>query len=69
VAGLGLGAAGYAATTRLIRSQLFGVARSDPTVIGTTGLILLAITAFAIWVPARRAMRINPTEAHRHDEA
>ena len=67
--GVGLGLAGHVAAASLIRNQLFGLEPSDPTV--ATGAVgaLVAIATVAVWLPARRATRIEPTEALRHDYA
>jgi predicted permease len=50
-----------------LRSQLFGVAPTDPMAIGAATLILLLFSLLASWIPARRAARVNPTEALRSD--
>jgi len=39
----------------------------DPLVLGGVATLLLAVAALAGWVPARRAVRIDPTEALRAD--
>ena len=59
------GLAGAFAATRLLNSLLFGVGASDPvTFIGI--VLLVSVVAFlAAWVPARRAMRVNPIVALR----
>jgi putative ABC transport system permease protein len=53
--------------TRLIAGQLRGITATDPpTVVGVT--VLLLVVAMVAWlIPARRAMRVNPTEALRTD--
>ncbi|HVY69789.1 MAG TPA: ABC transporter permease [Verrucomicrobiae bacterium] len=53
--------------TRLLESQLFGVKPSDPLVFGSAVLFLLAVTLFASWLPARRAAKVDPAIALRHD--
>jgi putative ABC transport system permease protein len=59
------GIAGAFAATRLLNSLLFGVGASDPgTFIGI--VVLVSVVAFiAAWVPARRAMRVDPIIALR----
>jgi putative ABC transport system permease protein len=59
------GIVGAFAATRLLNSLLFGVGASDPgTFIGI--VLLVAVVAFvAAWVPARRAMRVDPIVALR----
>jgi predicted permease len=63
VTGLGIGMVVGLATSRLIRAFLYGIGPTDLPAFAAAGLIACAIACFAAWVPARRAMRINPTEA------
>ena len=54
-------------TSRLIRSYLFGIRPYDPvTVIGAAFLLILVSIA-AVWLPARRAAKIDPMEALRYE--
>ncbi len=62
---LGLGAA--LATTRWVESLLFGLKPHDPLTIGLAALLLLAVAAVAGYLPARRAARVDPLVALRHD--
>ena len=66
-AGLAAGLAGAAALTRLARGLLFGVAPVDPATYAGAAVVLLAVGAAAAWVPARRAVRVNPVEALRSE--
>ncbi len=61
--GLVLGLAGAWATTRWLQSILFGIQRGDPATLGSVALVILAVALFATWIPARRALRIEPTRA------
>lgn len=65
--GLALGTAGAVAATRLLERLLFGVTPHDPAAFAAA-VFLLAGTAFvACWLPARRAMRVDPALALRHE--
>ena len=66
-AGVAIGAAGSLALTRLLRSMLFGVSATDPAVFAGVSLFLLAVAAFAGYLPARRAARVDPLVALRHE--
>ena len=58
---LGLGAA--VTTTRLISSLLFGLAATDPVTLIVAALLLIVVAAFAGYLPAHRAAKLNPMEA------
>ncbi|MPY91355.1 MAG: FtsX-like permease family protein [Luteitalea sp.] len=62
---LGLALAWTAATT--MRSFLFDVAPLDPVALGTVSAALMVTAAMAGYLPARRAARIDPVVALRHD--
>ncbi len=65
--GVGAGIAAALGLTRLMANQLFGVTAHDPlTFLEVTG-ILLMVAVFACYLPARRAMRVDPLEALRHE--
>jgi putative ABC transport system permease protein len=53
--------------TRLTSSLLYGVSPRDPLTIGAVALMLLAVSALANYLPARRAARIDPLAALRQD--
>lgn len=61
----GLGAAVLA--SRLIASQLFGIAAVDPITFVAVPVVLSAVSAAAIWFPAQRATRVDPMEALRQE--
>jgi predicted permease len=61
VAGFGL----FAFVARFLESFLYGVAPSDPVTLGAASLLLVAISALASWIPARRASRVDPANTLR----
>jgi putative ABC transport system permease protein len=63
--GLGAGLAGALAAGRWISALLFGVTPADPTTIASVMLALAAAAACATYVPARRAARVDPSDALR----
>jgi putative ABC transport system permease protein len=67
VAGLGAGVVCSLAVSRLIASQLYGVAPNDPLSIAGVVVLLLAVALGACWIPARRATRIDPLTALRFE--
>lgn len=67
IIGIGLGIAVSLATGRLVASLLFGVSTTDPaTLVGVT-LTLIVVAVVACYMPARRAMKIDPIEALRYE--
>jgi hypothetical protein len=66
-AGLLFGTALAWAMTTAMRSFLFGVAPLDPVALVTVSVVLIATAAMACYVPARRAARMDPLVALRHD--
>jgi putative ABC transport system permease protein len=65
-AGLALGVPGALLAGRLLKNMLFRVSPADPITLVAVAAVLLAVAFFASYVPVRRAMRVNPTEALRH---
>ncbi len=63
VAGLG----GAMAGASLLRSVLVGISATDPLTLVTVALVLAAVSAIACYLPARRAMRVDPAQALRQD--
>src|SRR5262249_35834095 len=62
---IGLGAA--VALTRLMHDMLFEVSATDPITFTVIPVLLIAVALLASWMPARRAMRVNPIEALRSE--
>jgi putative ABC transport system permease protein len=60
VAGVGAGTLGAAATSGLIRNQLFGVSAVDPTTYALVAVAFVIVASLACVVPARRALRVDP---------
>lgn len=67
VLGAGIGIIAAIGLSRLLESLLYGVAAHDPLTFLTVPLFLLAIALIATWVPARRAVRIDPAATLRCD--
>jgi ABC-type antimicrobial peptide transport system permease subunit len=65
--GLLIGLAAALGLTRLMRSMLFGVKPSDPLTFVAVAALLGAIAMLACYVPARRAMKVDPIEALRQE--
>jgi len=65
--GLTIGIAGAITVSRLMRSLLFGISPADPLNLSLMAAILLTVAAMAIYVPARRAMKVDPMVALRDE--
>jgi putative ABC transport system permease protein len=61
--GLVIGIALAFATSRLLSGQLYGVTAQDPFTFVAVGALLLIVAVMAMFVPARRAMRVSPVVA------
>jgi len=65
--GLAAGVAGALALSRLVTGMLYGVAPRDPATIVLAALAMLGVALAAAAIPARRASRVEPMAALRHD--
>jgi len=67
LAGILAGTVGATVLTQLLRSQLYQVSAFDPSTFALTCLILLAVALAACYIPARRAMKVDPIVALRYE--
>jgi putative ABC transport system permease protein len=65
--GIAIGLAAAVALSRFLSSLLFGVRAADPATYVAVAAALLAVAVAACWVPASRAMRVDPLVALRAD--
>jgi predicted permease len=67
LAGIAAGVVVSLAVTRLVASLLFGVGAADPVTFGAVSILLAGAALAASYLPARRAMRLDPNAALRVD--
>lgn len=65
--GVAIGIAGALGLTRFLSTLLFGIRADDPITFMGVPIVLVAITLLACYIPARRAMRVDPMTALRHE--
>jgi len=65
--GLAIGLGGAAALSRFLSGFLFHVSPGDPATFAGVALLLTLVSLVASYVPARRAMRVDPLVALRHE--
>jgi ABC-type antimicrobial peptide transport system permease subunit len=67
ITGTLLGVLAALAMTQLLSDLLFGVSAHDPLTIVGVACLLIATAALASWIPAQRAMQVDPMVALRHE--
>ncbi|HTF26074.1 MAG TPA: ABC transporter permease [Candidatus Limnocylindria bacterium] len=65
--GAAIGAAGALGAVRVIASELYGVKSGDPWTFSASAALILIVGSLACWIPARRAMRVDPMVALRYE--
>ena len=61
--GVALGLVAAVALSRLVKTLLFGVDAVDPASYALTAVLLLVVATLAAYIPARRAMKVDPLVA------
>ena len=65
--GISLGLAGALGISRLLAGELYGVSPADPATFLAAASLMTAVTLLACYIPTRRAMRVDPLLALRHE--
>jgi predicted permease len=66
-AGVAIGIVAALGVTRVLSSLLYGIRADDPATLIGVSFVLMAVTVLACWLPARRAMKVDPVSALRCD--
>jgi ABC-type antimicrobial peptide transport system permease subunit len=67
IAGVGAGLLGSLLLTRFLQTMLFDIKPTDPLTFGALTILLAGVALLASFIPARRASRIDPLLALRHE--
>jgi ABC-type antimicrobial peptide transport system permease subunit len=67
LAGIVLGLAGAFAVMRVLSGELYGVGAADPLTFCSVAILVAVVALTACYVPARRAMRVDPVVALRYE--
>lgn len=65
--GIAVGVVASLGLTRLITTMLYGVSATDPLTFVAVTAVLLVVALLACWIPARKAMRVDPMATLRHE--
>jgi len=67
IGGLALGLLAAWASLRVLQSQLYDMSTTDPVTLGVVAAVMMFVAMLACYVPARRATRVDPLAALRHE--